>query len=61
MICFSTGVVFFTGDPLQYVNNWVFWCKMSFVVLAGLNIGTFYVTGIFQAAENLQTVKPAVP
>ena len=53
LICFSTGVVFFTGDPLQYVNNWVFWCKMLFVVLAGLNVGTFYVTGIFGAAEKL--------
>src|ERR1051325_5636224 len=37
LICFGTGVVFFTGDPMQYVNNWVFWCKMLFVVLAGLN------------------------
>jgi hypothetical protein len=53
LICFSTGVVFFTGDPLQYVNNWVFWCKMVFVLLAGLNVGTFYLTGIFDAAEKL--------
>jgi uncharacterized membrane protein len=53
LICLSTGLVFFTGDPLQYVNNWVFWAKMSFVVLAGLNVATFYVTGIFDAAEKL--------
>src|SRR5439155_10183464 len=53
LICFSTGVVFFTGDSLQYVNNWVFWYKMLFLVLAGLNVGTFYVTGMFNAAEKL--------
>jgi len=53
LICLSTGLVFFTGDPLQYVNNWVFWAKMSFVVLAGLNVATFYVAGIFEAAEKL--------
>jgi hypothetical protein len=53
LICLSTGLVFFTGDPLQYVNNWVFWWKMAFVVTAGLNVGAFYVTGIFKAAEKL--------
>jgi|SRR5579862_2969017 len=53
LICLSTGIVFFTGDPMQYVSNWVFWWKMSFVVLAGLNVATFYVTGIFKAAESL--------
>src|SRR5262249_41109158 len=53
LICLSRGLVFITGDPLQYVNNWVFWVKMSFVLLAGLNVATFYVTGIFDAAEKL--------
>ena len=52
-ICLGTGMVFFTGDPEQYVHNWVFWCKMSFVVVAGLNVATFYVSGIFDAAERL--------
>jgi hypothetical protein len=53
LLCLGTGMVFFTGDPLQYVHNWVFWAKMSFVVLAGLNVGTFYVSGVFEKAEHL--------
>jgi uncharacterized membrane protein len=53
-ICLGTGIVFFTGQSSQYINNWVFWCKMLFVVLAGANVAIFYVTGIFQAAEDLQ-------
>ena len=53
LICLGTGMVFFTGDPGQYVHNWVFWCKMSFVVLAGMNVGVFYKSGIFHVAEQL--------
>src|SRR5205809_19309 len=52
-LCLGTGMVFFTGDPNQYVHNWVFWTKMTFVVLAGLNVATFYISGIFEAAEHL--------
>ena len=32
------GTLFFSGDPFQYIHNWVFWFKMLFIVLAGLNV-----------------------
>ena len=32
-----TGVVFLTGLPGQYANNRVWWFKVGFIVLAGLN------------------------
>jgi len=39
----ATGVVFLIGLPEQYVNNPVWWYKVGFLVLAGLNAG-FYET-----------------
>jgi hypothetical protein len=47
-----TGVLFFVGIPSQYVNNSVFWYKMLFIVLAGINVLVFYVTA-FKEAEQL--------
>ena len=41
-----TGVVFFMGDPGQYLRNWVFWSKMAFIVLAGINLIVYYWAGI---------------
>ena len=39
----ATGLVFLTGLPEQYVHNRVWWFKVGFIVLAGLNAG-FYET-----------------
>ena len=39
-----TGVLFFVGEPANYVNNIAFYCKMTFVALAGLNVLVFYLT-----------------
>ena len=39
----ATGIVFLIGLPEQYVNNRVWWFKVGFLVLAGLNAG-FYET-----------------
>ncbi len=36
-----TGLLFFLGTPEQYVNNKVFFWKMVFVVLGGLNVAYF--------------------
>jgi hypothetical protein len=52
-ICLVTGIVFIAGDPLQYVHNTVFWFKLLFIFLAGLNVIVFYLTGIFQNVERL--------
>src|SRR5215813_3627018 len=53
-ICLLTGILFFSGDPFQYIHNWVFWFKMLFVVLAGTNVLVFYLTGIFHDVEALK-------
>ena len=39
-----TGVLFFVGEPKNYVNNIAFYFKMTFVVLAGINVLLFYLT-----------------
>lgn len=48
-----TGVIFYSGDPLQYLHNPAFQWKMAFVALAGLNVLTFYATGMFRKVEAL--------
>ena len=48
VINFITGVMFFAGDPYQYIDNRIFWVKMLFVALAGINVGIFYAAGLHQ-------------
>lgn len=50
----TTGFMFFAGDPFQYIHNAVFWFKMAFVVLAGINVGAFYLTGISRRVDSVQ-------
>jgi hypothetical protein len=52
-ICLATGVVFFAGDPSQYIHNQIFWLKMLCIALAGLNVLLFYFTGLFRNVEEL--------
>jgi hypothetical protein len=49
-----TGLVFFVGEPLQYVDNVAFRLKMLFLVLAGWNVLLFYVTGVADRVESLE-------
>jgi hypothetical protein len=49
-----TGFLFFTGDPFQYIHNTVFWLKLLFMVLAGVNALAFYVTGIARRVDALR-------
>ena len=41
----ATGITFFMGDPYQYINNKIFGFKILFILLAGVNVLLFYVTG----------------
>ena len=52
-LCLVTGVTFFVGEPLQYIENGVFWLKLLFIALAGLNVLAFYGTGVYRAVEHL--------
>ena len=48
-----TGVLAFTGMDQYYTYNWAFWLKMLAIMLLGLNIAAFYLTGAFKSVEGL--------
>jgi hypothetical protein len=39
-----TGVMFFIGAPGQYINNRVWWYKLLFLAVAGINVVFFETT-----------------
>ena len=49
----ATGVMFFVGNPQQYVHNVAFGWKLAFMVLAGVNVLVFYATGLFRTVSTL--------
>jgi hypothetical protein len=52
VINLMTGILFFAGDPFQYVHNPAFQLKMLFILLAGINVLVFYLT-LFHKVEAL--------
>jgi hypothetical protein len=48
-----TGVIFLIGASENYIGNTAFYLKMLFVVLAGVNVGLFYLTGVYRKVEAL--------
>ncbi len=48
-----TGVVFFVGSPMQYIDNIAFMLKLAFLVLAALNLAVFHVSGTARAVDRL--------
>lgn len=48
-----TGIMFYTGDAVQYTHNVAFQFKMLFVLLAGVNIMYFYFTKLDKKVEAL--------
>jgi hypothetical protein len=46
LVNLATGIIFFVGNPAQYVNNVAFHYKIVFIVLAGVNVLLFYWTGV---------------
>ena len=48
-----TGGMFVAAAPEQYLHNPVFYLKMLFIVLAGLNVVVFYAAGIFRSVAVL--------
>ena len=39
-----TGVIFLIGHPEQYLHSWVWWMKVLFLAVAGLNAFVFELT-----------------
>jgi hypothetical protein len=48
-----TGVLAFTGMDQYYTYDWAFWLKMLAIMLLGLNVAAFYLTGAFESVEAL--------
>jgi hypothetical protein len=56
LISLSTGVMFVLGNafaPGEYLRNIAFFWKMLFIVLAGINLLVFYVSGTARTVEAL--------
>jgi hypothetical protein len=56
-----TGVLAFTGMDQYYTYNWAFWIKMLAIMLLGLNVAAFYLTGAFDSVEGLGPGDDAPP
>jgi hypothetical protein len=56
-----TGVLAFTGMDLYYTYDAAFWLKMLAIMLLGLNVAAFYLTGAFQSVERLGPGEDAPP
>jgi len=48
-----TGLLAFIGESTNYIDDAAFWLKMLALMLLGLNVAAFYLTGIFDRVESL--------
>jgi uncharacterized protein DUF6644 len=56
-----TGILAFTGMSNYYTYDWAFWLKMLAIMLLGLNVAAFYLTGAFESVEGLGPGDDAPP
>jgi uncharacterized membrane protein len=56
-----TGVLAFTGMDQYYTYDWAFWLKMLAIMLLGLNVAAFYLTGAFESVKGLGPGEDAPP
>jgi hypothetical protein len=56
-----TGVLAFTGMDQYYTYDWAFWLKMLVIMLLGLNVAAFYLTGAFESVAHLGPGDDAPP
>jgi len=54
-----TGMLAFIGMPVYYTFDAAFWVKLSALMLLGLNVATFYLTGVFDRVEHLEAGQDA--
>jgi uncharacterized membrane protein len=54
-----TGLLAFIGSPDRYVTSSAFWLKMLSLLLLGLNAVAFYLTGISERVEHLESGEDA--
>jgi hypothetical protein len=53
LINLVTGIMFFAGNPFQYIHNIAFGYKVAFIALAGVNVIAFYASGVSRKVEAL--------
>ena len=46
LTCLGTGILFFAGDPFQYIHNVAFAFKLIFIGLAGVNAILFLCSNV---------------
>jgi len=56
-----TGVMAFTGMDQYYTYDVAFWLKMLAIMLLGVNVAAFYLTGAFDSVEGLGPGDDAPP
>jgi hypothetical protein len=56
-----TGVLAFIGMDQYYTYDWAFWLKILAIMLLGLNVAAFYLTGAFDSVERLGPGDDAPP
>jgi hypothetical protein len=56
-----TGVLAFTGMDKYYTYDWAFWFKMLAIMLLGVNVAAFYLTGAFESVERMGPGDDAPP
>jgi hypothetical protein len=56
-----TGVLAFTGMDKYYTYDWAFWLKMLAIMLLGVNVAAFYLTGAFESVERMGPGDDAPP
>jgi hypothetical protein len=56
-----TGVLAFTGMDQYYTYDWAFWFKMLAIMLVGVNVAAFYLTGVFESVERMGPGDDAPP
>jgi uncharacterized membrane-anchored protein len=54
-----TGLLAFIGSPERYVTSSALWLKMLSLLLLGLNAVAFYLTGISETVEHLDSGEDA--
>jgi uncharacterized membrane protein len=54
-----TGMLAFIAQPPNYIYSATFWLKMLSLLLLGLNLVAFYLTGIFNRIEHLRAGEDA--
>ena len=56
-----TGVLAFTGMDQYYTYDWAFWLKILAIMLLGLNVAAFYLTGAFESVSAIGADGDAPP